>query len=65
MATIAQVMNEFISNLLNYFQISWDKFGWVFIFLVCGCNGVGDEVRLVDGGNENRVIEKLNMNLLL
>jgi len=42
MVTMAQVMKE---------QNCWDKFGWLFIFLVCGCNGVGDEVRLVDDGN--------------
>jgi hypothetical protein len=39
--------------VLNYFQNCWDKFGWVFIFCVCGCNGVGDEARLVDDGNKN------------
>jgi len=39
---MAQVMKE---------QNCWHKFGWLFIFLVFGCNGVGDEVKLVDDGN--------------
>jgi hypothetical protein len=56
MATMVQVMKE---------QIFWDKFGWLFIFLVCGCNDVSDEARLVDDGNKNWVVENLNMNLLL
>jgi hypothetical protein len=56
MATMAQVMKE---------QFFWDNFGSLFIFLVCGCNDVGHEIRLVDDGNKNQVVEKLNMNLLL
>ncbi len=52
MATMEQVMKE---------QIFWDEFGWLFIFLVCGCNGVGHEMKLVDSRNKNRVLEKLNM----
>ncbi len=52
---MAQVMKE---------QKFWDEFGWLFIFLVCGCNGIGDKMRLVDSRNKNRVLEKLNMNIL-
>jgi hypothetical protein len=44
MATMAQVMKK---------QFFGDNFNWLFIFLVCGCNGVGDEMRLVDDGNQN------------
>jgi hypothetical protein len=43
MVTMAQFMKE---------QSFLDKFGWSFNFLVCGCNGVGDEVILIDDGNK-------------
>jgi hypothetical protein len=48
---ITQVMNE---------QSFWDRPRWLFVFLVCGCSGVGDGTRLVSNGNKKHVIKKLN-----
>ncbi len=43
---MAQVMNE---------QSFWDRLSWLFVFLVCGCSGIGD-------GNKKQVIKKLSKN---
>jgi hypothetical protein len=49
--TMAQVMNE---------QSFWDRPNWLFVFLVCGCCGVGDGAKLVGDGDKKHVIKKLN-----
>ncbi len=51
--TKAQVMNE---------QSFWDMLSWLFVFLVCGCSGVGDGARLVGDGDKKHVIKKLSKN---
>ncbi len=37
----------------------------MFVFLVCGCSGVGDGARLVEHGDKKHVVKKLSKNLLL
>jgi len=51
-------------HIINEWRF-WDKLGWLFVFVVYSCSGVGDGVRLIRNGNKKWVVKKLNINLLL
>ncbi len=56
MTTMAQVMKEWSS---------WNKLGWLFVFLVCGCNDVGDGVIFIEERHKKWFIKNVNIKFLL